>query len=73
MSIDSESSQEANLQIGPTTLGMVRIFVESGGHEVIMDFSPDEANEIAEEICAAAVAVSRSSGKGKTGGKPGKK
>lgn len=54
MGIDSESDITANLQIGPTSLGMVRIFVEGNGIEIPMDFDPDEAEEIAEEICAAA-------------------
>ncbi|MBM1221145.1 hypothetical protein JQU17_13005 [Ponticoccus sp. SC2-23] len=54
MGINSESDIEANLQIGPTELGMVRIFVEGGGVELPMDFEPDEADEIAEEIRAAA-------------------
>ena len=57
MGINSERDIEANLQIGPTELGMVRIFVESQGIEVPMDFSPEEADEIAEEIQAAAVAA----------------
>lgn len=54
MGIDSESEVSANLQIGPTSLGMVRIFIESGGMEIPMDFEPEEAEEIAEEIRAAA-------------------
>lgn len=54
MGINDESDAEANLQIGPTELGMVRLFVESRGHEVSMDFEPDEALEIAEELRAAA-------------------
>lgn len=54
MGINKESDVEANLQIGPTSLGMVRIFVEAGNIEVPMDFEPDEAEEIAEEIRAAA-------------------
>ena len=37
-----------------TPLGMVRLFVEAPGVEVPMDFDPDEADEIAEEIRAAA-------------------
>jgi len=57
MGINSERDQEANLQIGPTELGMVRIFVESQGIEVPMDFDPEEAEEIAEEIRAAAAAA----------------
>ena len=54
MSIDKESEISANLQIGPTSLGMVRIYVEGNGIEVPMDFDPDEADEIADEIKAAA-------------------
>ena len=57
MGINSESDIEANLQIGPTELGMVRIFVEGGGVELPMDFDPDEAEEIAEELRAAAEAA----------------
>lgn len=57
MGINSERDIEANLQIGPTDLGMVRIFVESQGIEVPMDFDPEEAEEIAEEIRAAAAAA----------------
>jgi hypothetical protein len=54
MGIDTERDIEANLQIGPTDKGMVRIYVEAEGIEVPMDFSPDDAVEIAEEIMAAA-------------------
>lgn len=54
MSINSERDIEANMQIGPTDKGMVRLFIESHGIEVPMDFEPDEADEIAEEIRAAA-------------------
>lgn len=54
MGIDKESEIAANLQIGPTTLGMVRIYVEADGFELPLDFDPDEAEEIAEEIRAAA-------------------
>jgi hypothetical protein len=54
MGIDTERDIEANLQIGPTDAGMVRIFVEGDGIEIPMDFDPDEAEEIAEEIRSAA-------------------
>lgn len=57
MSIDKESEIAANLQIGPTTLGMVRIYVEAEGFELPLDFDPDEAEEIAEELRAAAEAA----------------
>jgi len=54
MGIDKQSDIAANLQIGPTTLGMVRIYVEAEGVDLPLDFDPDEADEIAEEIRAAA-------------------
>lgn len=54
MSINKQSEMEANLQIGPTSLGMVRIYVEQGGVEIVMDFTPEEAEEIAEELRLAA-------------------
>ena len=57
MGINSERDIEANLQIGPTDQGMVRIFVEAGATEIPMDFDPEEAEEIAEEIRAAAQAA----------------
>ncbi len=54
MSINSEKDIEANLQIGPTSDGMVRLFIYAGETEIPLDFSPEEADEIADEICAAA-------------------
>jgi hypothetical protein len=57
MGINSESDISANLQIGPTTTGMVRLYIEADGIELPMDFEPAEALEIAEEIRAAAEAA----------------
>lgn len=57
MGINTERDIEANLQIGPTDKGMVRLFIEAGDMEIPMDFSPDEAEEIASEIMAAARAA----------------
>jgi len=54
MNIDKESDIAANLQIGPTTLGMVRIYVEAPEISLPLDFEPEEAEEIAEELRAAA-------------------
>jgi len=54
MGINTERDVEANLQIGPTDQGMVRLFIEGKGLEIPMDFDPEEADEIAEEIMAAA-------------------
>ncbi len=57
MSINTERDIEANLQIGPTDQGFVRLFIEVNDTEVPMDFSPEEAEEIAEEILAAVAAA----------------
>ncbi len=54
MGINRESAIAANLQIGPTTLGMVRLYIETDTIELPLDFEPDEADEIAEELRAAA-------------------
>ena len=67
MGIDSESDVSANLQIGPTSLGMVRIYVEGNGVEIPMDFDPDEADEIADEIKAAASRARATAMKGAKG------
>ncbi|SDD76027.1 hypothetical protein SAMN05421538_102368 [Paracoccus isoporae] len=64
MGINSESDIAANLQIGPTDQGMVRIYVEGEGVDLPLDFDPEEATEIAEELMAA-VEVARNMGKGK--------
>ncbi|MCT8159347.1 DUF6324 family protein [Pseudoruegeria sp. SHC-113] len=63
MGINSESDISANMQIGPTSLGMVRIYIEADGVEIPMDFEPEEAIEIAEEIRAAAEAVKARKGR----------
>ncbi|WP_170558051.1 DUF6324 family protein [Ruegeria atlantica] len=57
MGINTERDIQANLQIGPTDQGMVRLFIEADGIEVPMDFEPEEAEEIAEEILAAVQAA----------------
>ncbi|MCF2870035.1 DUF6324 family protein [Octadecabacter sp. G9-8] len=57
MGINDQRDIEANLQIGPTDLGQVRLFIEGDGIEIPMDFLPEEAEEIAEEIMAAAKAA----------------
>ena len=55
MSINKQSDIAADIQIGPTDQGMVRIYIEAeGGIELPLDFDPDEAEEIAEELRAAA-------------------
>lgn len=62
MGINDESDITANLQIGPTDAGMVRLYIEGGGIEIPMDFTPEEALEIAEEITAAANRVAGAQG-----------
>lgn len=58
MSINNQSEIAANIQIGPTDQGMVRIYIEAeGGVDLPLDFDPDEAEEIAEELRAAAEAA----------------
>ncbi len=57
MGINSESDLAANLQIGPTSEGMVRLFIQAEGVEIPMDFEPEEALEIAEELRASAEAA----------------
>jgi hypothetical protein len=54
MGINTQSNLSANMQIGPTDQGMIRIYIEAEGIEIPMDFAVEEAREIAEEILAAA-------------------
>ncbi len=68
MGIDKQSEVAANLQIGPTSMGMVRLYVEGDGVDLPLDFDPEEAEEIAEELRAAAAAA-RAMGAGGAGGK----
>lgn len=70
MGIDKQSDIAANIQIGPTEHGMVRIYIEAdGGIELPLDFDADEAEEIAEELLSAAEAARAIAG----GSKPKKK
>jgi hypothetical protein len=58
MGIDKQSDVAANIQIGPTSLGMVRIYIQAdNGVELPLDFDPEEAEDIAEELRAAAEAA----------------
>lgn len=54
MNINKESNIVADLQIGPTNHGMVRLFFSSEQFEFPLDFEPNEAEDIAEEIRVAA-------------------
>lgn len=68
MGIDSESDVAANLVVGPTTAGMVRIYIEAEGIDLPLDFEPDEALEIAEELRLAAEAARAKAGPPPRGG-----
>ena len=58
MGIDKQSDIAANIQIGPTDQGRVRIYIEAdGGIDLPLDFDPEEADEIAEELRTAAEAA----------------
>ncbi|WP_283178132.1 DUF6324 family protein [Gemmobacter sp. 24YEA27] len=71
MGINKQSDIAANIQIGPTDAGMVRIYIEAeGGIELPLDFDPEEAEEIAEELRAAAEAARLMTEEGSKGGKP---
>jgi hypothetical protein len=69
MSINRQSDIAANLQIGPTSLGMVRLYIEAEGVELPLDFEPDEADEIAEELRAAAERARAVKGDGRPKGR----
>ena len=74
LGINKQSDVAANIQIGPTTEGMVRIYIEGDGVDLPLDFDADEAEEIAEELRAAADAARRitDSAAAKAGPKGGK-
>lgn len=63
MGINSPSDIAADLSIGATDQGAVRLFIVAhlpdGPVEIPMDFAPDEAAEIAREITAAAERAAR--------------
>ncbi len=56
MGINTPSDISAELSIGATDQKMVRIFIATDQQEVPMDFLPEEAEEIARELMAAAEA-----------------
>ena len=73
MSINKQSEVAANIQIGPTTEGMVRIYIEADGIDLPLDFDPEEADEIAEELRLAAEAARSMGQPGAKSGKPPKR
>lgn len=71
MGIDKQSDVEGDLQIGPTSLGMVRIYVTGEGFDLPFDFEPEEAEDIAEELMAAAEQARAIADRDTPKGKPG--
>jgi hypothetical protein len=59
MGINTPSDKESELRIGPTSAGMVRIHVRAEEVDLPMDFAPEDAIEIAEELIAAAKSLNR--------------
>ena len=53
--INKQSDEVTDLQIGPTNRGMVRIYITSDKIDLPMDFSPEEARSIADELNASAL------------------
>lgn len=60
--IDKQTDEAGELQIGPTSEGMVRLYVRGETFDLPMDFSPEEAREIAEELLAAALKAEQVAG-----------
>ena len=59
--INKQSDEVTDLQIGPTNRGMVRIYVTSDNFDLPMDFSPEEARSIADELKASALVAEKES------------
>ncbi len=57
MPLNTQSDEESELQVGPTSEGMVRIYVRGKGVDLPMDFTPADARDIADELMAAAAAA----------------
>ena len=62
MGINTPSEIIADLSIGPTDQGMVRIYITSKEIDLPMDFTPDEAEEITRELIAAMALIKDKSG-----------
>ena len=54
MGIDRESDIAANLQIGPTSLGMVRLYIETETHRAAARLRAGQGRGVADELRAAA-------------------
>ncbi|MEM6648869.1 MAG: DUF6324 family protein [Pseudomonadota bacterium] len=54
MGLNTPSNDGADLVIGPTDQGMVRIYISSPTVDLPLDFAPEDAEAIAEDLMAAA-------------------
>ncbi|NNU15260.1 hypothetical protein HK107_02835 [Parvularcula sp. ZS-1/3] len=54
MGLNTPNEIEADLQVGPTDTGMVRIYLTGPEVDLPLDFDPEDAEAIAEELRAAA-------------------
>jgi hypothetical protein len=57
MPLNTQIETEADLQVGPTDQGMVRIYLQGPQVDLPLDFDPEDAEAIAEELRAAAAAA----------------
>ncbi len=57
MGLNTPSNEGADLLIGATDAGMVRIYITSPVVDLPLDFAPEDAEEIAQELMAAAKAA----------------
>ena len=51
--------EEGSIQLGPTDNGMVRLIISTRDGVYELDFPPDEAREIAEELLTASAIAER--------------
>ncbi|MEM7739772.1 MAG: DUF6324 family protein [Pseudomonadota bacterium] len=54
MGLNTNSDIAADLQVGATDGGMVRIYIRGSGVDLPLDFEPDDAESIADELRTAA-------------------
>jgi len=57
MGLNTPSEVAADLQVGPTDAGMVRIYIVGQEVDLPLDFDPEDAEAIAEELMTAARAA----------------
>ena len=57
MGLNTPTDAAADLVVGPMDQGMVRIYVTSDQVDLPLDFDPEDAEAIAEELTAAAASA----------------